>query len=220
MNQHLILYYKERAKEYEKIYTKPERQGNLVSAENILQNLFNEKNILEIACGTGYWTAKIAKTAKSIYASDVNETVIEIARQKDLGDTVRFAVENLYNIEIKEKYEGLFGGFIWSHILIQDLDGFLETINGILPQDGLIVFMDNKFVEGSSTQIASTDQLGNTYQLRELENGTTYSVLKNFPTQNLIIEKLSGIGTDIQFINLEYYWIVSCRLNKSDSSYS
>ncbi len=101
--------------------------------------------------------------------------------------------------------------------LLQDLDGFLETIDGILPKDGLIIFMDNKFVEGSSIQIASTDQLGNTYQLRELANGTTHSVLKNFPTQTLIIEKLSGIGIDIQFINLEHSWIVSCRLNKRNT---
>lgn len=74
--------------------------------------------------------------------------------------------------------------------------------------------MDNKFVEGSNTPITSKDQFGNTYQLRRLENGTSYSVLKNFPTQDFIIEKLSGIAVDIKFTNLEYYWIVSCRLNK------
>jgi predicted TPR repeat methyltransferase len=157
MNQDLIRYYKERAKDYEQIYTKPERQYDLISAEDILQDLFCDKNILEIACGTGYWTAKIAKTAKSIYASDVNEAVVEIARQKDLGDTVKFAVADLYNIEIEEEYEGLFGGFIWSHILLQDLDKFLAIIEGNLPKNGLIVFMDNKFVEGSNTPITSTD---------------------------------------------------------------
>jgi len=31
MNQDLILYYKERAKEYEKIYAKPERERDLIS---------------------------------------------------------------------------------------------------------------------------------------------------------------------------------------------
>jgi SAM-dependent methyltransferase len=204
MNQDLILYYKERAQEYEQIYTKPERQCDLSSAEDILQNLFSEKDILEIACGTGYWTDKIAKTAKSIYASDVNEAVIEIARQKDLGDTVRFAVADLYNIEIKERYEGLFGGFIWSHILHQDLDRFLEIIDEILPKDGLIVFMDNKFVEGSNTPITSTDQFGNTYQLRKLENGKTYSVLKNFPNKDFIIEKLDVVP----------FWFTLLRVSK------
>lgn len=217
MNQDLILYYKERAKEYEKIYTKPERQCDLISSKDILQNLFCGKNILEVACGTGYWTEKIAKTAKSIHATDVNEAVIEIARQKHLGNKVRFEVADLYNLKIKQRYEGLFGGFIWSHILLQDLDSFVEIIDRSLVKNGLMVFMDNKFVEGSNTPITSTDQFGNTYQLRKLENGTSHSVLKNFPTQDLIFEKLSGIAVDINFINLEYYWIVSCRLNKPNT---
>jgi ubiquinone/menaquinone biosynthesis C-methylase UbiE len=144
VKQDLILYYKERAKEYEQVYTKPERQHDLISAEYILQDLFSDKDILEIASGTGYWTGKIAKTAKSIDASDVNNSVIEIARQKNLSSTVRFEIADFYNIKIKEKHDSLFGGFIWSHILLQDLDRFLEFINGILPRNGLIVFMDNK----------------------------------------------------------------------------
>jgi len=212
MNQNLILYYKERAKEYEKIYTKPERQADLISAEDILQNLFCKKDLLEIACGTGYWTEKISKTAKSIVASDVNEAVVEIARQKNLGDTVRFEIADLHNLENKQRYDGLFGGFIWSHIFLQDLDSFLESIKEKLHKNGLVVFMDNNFVEGSNTSITSTDQFGNTYQLRKLDNGKSYSVLKNFPTQEFIIKKLSSIAIDIKVINLKYYWIVSCRL--------
>ncbi|CAM4432625.1 Methyltransferase domain-containing protein [Pedobacter westerhofensis] len=212
MNQDLILYYKERAKEYEKIYAKPERQSDLISSIDILRNLFCEKDILEIACGTGFWTEKIARTAKSIHATDVNEAVIEIARQKNLGNKVRFEVADLYNLDTKQRYEGLFGGFIWSHILLQDLNSFVEIINQTMVKNGFMVFMDNKFVEGSSIPIASTDQFGNTYQLRKLENGTSHSVLKNFPTQDLIFEKLSVIAFDINFINLEYYWIVSCKI--------
>ena len=217
MNRDLIQYYKERAEEYEKIYTKPERQCDLISAKNILQNLFCEKAIFEIACGTGYWTEKIAKTAKSIYATDFNEAVIEIARQKHLGNKVRFEVADFYNLEFKQRYEGFFGGFIWSHILLQDLDSFVEIFDRSLVKNGLMVFMDNKFVEGSNSPITSTDQFGNTYQLRKLENGTSHLVLKNFPTQELIFDKLSSVAVDINFINLEYYWIVSCRLNKPNA---
>ncbi|QPH38931.1 hypothetical protein [Pedobacter endophyticus] len=64
--------------------------------------------------------------------------------------------------------------------------------------------MDNKVVTGSSIQINSTDNFGNTYQSRRLENGTTHLVLKNFPSKNFIIDKLSSIAIDIQFIDLEY----------------
>ena len=80
---------------------------------------------------------------------------------------------------------------------------------------GTIVFMDNNFVEGSSHAITKTDEQGNTYQARKLENGTLHLVLKNFPTKDFIFQKLSGIATEINFINLTYYWIVSCKLTEN-----
>lgn len=60
MNTDIISYYKDRAKEYEKKYSKPERQEDLKSIATILQEIFADKQVLEIACGTGYWTEKIA----------------------------------------------------------------------------------------------------------------------------------------------------------------
>ena len=56
MNTDLIKYYKKRAKEYENIYLKPERQNDILKAAIILQDIFTDKNIFEIACGTSYWT--------------------------------------------------------------------------------------------------------------------------------------------------------------------
>jgi ubiquinone/menaquinone biosynthesis C-methylase UbiE len=61
MNTDIVSYYKGRSKEYERIYSKPERQEDLKSATTILQEIFAGKQVLEIACETGYWTEKIAE---------------------------------------------------------------------------------------------------------------------------------------------------------------
>lgn len=82
MNTDIISYYKQRANEYETVYHKPERQHDLIQASKILQEIFVDKNVLEIACGIGYWTEVIAKTAHSILANDINETVLYIAKTK------------------------------------------------------------------------------------------------------------------------------------------
>ena len=47
------------------------------------------------------------------------------------------------------------------------------------------------------------------------DDGAAVLVLKNFPTKEFIFTKLSGIATEINFINLTYYWIISFRLTKS-----
>ena len=212
MNTDLVKYYKDRAKEYEKIYSKPERQDDLQSSTTILQELFADKTVLEIACGTGYWTEGISKSATSIFATDINETVIEIAQQKDFSNAqVAFGLADIFNFKPDNKYDSLFGGFIWSHILLLDLDKFLNTVNKFVLPGGTIVFMDNNFVEGSNHSITNTDEHGNSFQTRKLDNGTTHLVLKNFPTENFLRQKLSNIATDIKFINLTYYWILSYR---------
>jgi demethylmenaquinone methyltransferase/2-methoxy-6-polyprenyl-1,4-benzoquinol methylase len=212
MNTNLVSYYKDRAKEYEKIYSKPERQDDFQAAKQILQEQFANKNVLEIACGTGYWTEAIAKTATTIFATDINQAVIEIAEQKDFSKSqVTFSVADIFNFHPNKKYESLFAGFILSHILLQDLDRFLNTINQFVLPNATVVIMDNTFVEGSNLPITNTDEHGNTFQTRKLDDGTTHLVLKNFPTENYLQQKLSTIATDIQFINLKYYWILSYR---------
>ncbi|MCX6257148.1 MAG: methyltransferase domain-containing protein [Bacteroidia bacterium] len=213
MNTDLITYYKERANEYENIYLKPERQDDLKSATLILQNIFTNRSIFEIACGTGFWTEKIAQTSTSVFATDINKELIEIAQQKKYGKaSVSFGIEDIYQLPVKTIYESLFGGFIWSHIKLQDIDKFLESVNNSIIPGGLIVFMDNNFVEGSNHPITGTDDAGNTFQKRKLEDGTTHLVIKNFPTEIFIKTKLNEIVSDLKFINLKFYWILTYKI--------
>jgi len=218
MNQDLIAYYNERAKEYEKVYLNPAEQGDLQKAEQIFKELFAQKTVLEIACGTGWWTERIAQTATSILATDVNESVIEIAKQKQMPENVTFAVADMFDFATDEKFDSVFAGFIWSHILLQDLDRFLDKVKSFLKPNGTFVLIDGNAVTGTNhdlKNIAETDEHGNTFQTRKLENGTSHLVLKNFPTREFLYQKLSSIADDINFINLEYYWTVNCKLNKN-----
>ncbi len=209
MNTDLILYYRERAKEYENVYLKPERQDDIVSAGSILMEQFTQKTILEIACGTGFWTQRIAQTATAIMATDINEAVIEIAKQKKYANAlVTFERADIFNYCSSTKYEGLFGGFIWSHIPLQSIDKFLRILNSFTAPDGTIVLMDNNFVKGNSSPVTYTDKEENTFQTRALDDGTTHLIMKNFPTEGFLREKLSEIAIDIQFIKLKYYWIL------------
>ncbi len=212
MNSDIVSYYKERAKEYEKIYKKPERQNDLLLAEKILQETFAGKDVFEIACGTGYWTEKISATAKSILATDINDTVIKVARSKKYSPAkVDFQIGNIFNLANLDKHESLFGGFIYSHIKLQNLKDFFAITNSLVKKGGTIVFMDNIYVEGSNIPLTDKDDSGNTYQTRILENGTTHRVLKNFPTEESLRQLLIDKPTDINFINLQYYWILKYK---------
>lgn len=212
MNSNMISYYKERAREYENVYAKPERQSDLLLATKILQDAFRNKDVFEIACGTGYWTEKISRTAKNILATDINDTVIEVAKSKNyLPAKVQFQIADIFNLSDINKHESLFGGFIWSHIKLQDLNAFIDIVKSLVVDYGTVVFMDNNYVDGNSLPITENDSLGNTYQTRTLENGTTHKILKNFPSQTFIKKFLIDKASEINFISLQYYWILTYK---------
>ena len=216
MNQDLISYYHERAKEYDKVYQIPEEQEDLLKATELFQKIFAHKSVIEIACGTGYWTEQISKTAISILATDINKSVIDIAKTRHFNDNVTFKVADMNSLTIDKKFDGFFGGFIWSHILLQNIDNLLINLKDLITDKGEIVFIDSKQVDGlnhDKKRITRVDQYGNTFQTRKLENGTTHEVVKNFPSDNFMVDKLSQIATDIKIIDLEHYWIATCKLN-------
>jgi trans-aconitate methyltransferase len=216
MNQNLASYYHERAKEYDKVYANPAEQADLQSASTLFKNLFAQKSVIEIACGTGYWTERIAQTAAAVLATDLNQSMIDIAQQKQLGPNTSFALADMYQFVPDKKYEALFGGFIWSHILLQDLDRLLQHLSGWLLPGSVMAFIDSKTVPNTShdrQKITHQDEYGNTFQTRTLENGSTHQVLKNYPTRDFILQKFSPWASDIEFMELEFYWMVCCKKN-------
>ena len=206
-------YYARRAAEYEDIYRKPERQPDLARLAEILADAFPGMDVLEVACGTGYWTRHIAKSARRIIASDVNAEVLEIARRKEYGICqVSFLKSDAYSLDgVPSDCTAGFHGFWWSHVPRQRLAAFLRGFHGHLPAGAPIVMIDNAYVEGSSTPITRRDEHGNTYQMRQLKDGSTHEVLKNFPSATDIHQHLADQADDIEVRKLTYYWMISYK---------
>ena len=208
-------YYAQRAPSYEAVYARPERQQDLSQIHTRLRTLFAGQQVLEIACGTGYWTIDLAATAQNVLATDINPEVIEQAQQKNLpSDKVRFAIEDAFDagavIEAGQS-TACFAGFWWSHVGREQQVALLDRLQARLAPEALLVLVDNCYVEGSSTAIARTDAHGNTYQIRMLENGERYEILKNFPTDSTLRKRLGGHLKEIRIERSAHYWILSGR---------
>ncbi len=204
-------YYQKRAKEYDQIYQKPERQADLKQLHDYLKTIFENKTVLEIACGTGYWTQIIAQSCTSIVATDINSAVLDIAENRDYVAKVNFEELDIWQLKPPiESYDSVFGGFIWSHILKKELPRFLKILIQQIHSKGELIFVDNKYVEGSNTPIARTDNDGNTYQIRKLKNGDEYEVLKNFPTKTEVAKLIAPFELEIEWVELEYFWVLKC----------
>lgn len=203
----LKAYYAERASEYDAVYAKPERQLSLRKLESWLPGSFKNKHVLEVACGTGYWTQFITPEADSVTAIDAADETLAIAKLRPRNKSVLFLTGDAYALPSNlPSSDAAFAGFWLSHVPQQRQRIFLKNLHAQLQPESSVVFVDNLYVEGSSTPICETDKQGNTYQIRRLCNGTTHRVIKNFPSKRNLERMIEGLGTNAEYLNFDYYW--------------
>lgn len=206
----LARYYAKRAAEYERIYDKPERQRELEWLRARIPELLADRTVLEVACGTGYWTQFIARSAAHVHACDINDAVLEIARDKPLPPgRVSFFKSDAIALEgVPAGCDAAFAGFWWSHVPKERLGRFVGNLASRLAPGARVAILDNRFAAGSSTALSRRDAQGNTYQVRHLGNGEAHEVLKNFPTAAELAEAVRPVAREAHLETLDYYWLL------------
>ncbi len=201
-------YYARRAPEYERIYQKPERQADLRTLREIIARFFIGRCVLEVACGTGWWTEILADSARAVVATDINEEVLAIAKARRmwLGNVSFRRCDAFESDKAEGEFDAALAAFWWSHLTRAELNRFIDCLHSRLLPGSRLAFIDNIYFEGSSTPISRHDADGNTYQVRQLEDGSTTEVIKNFPTDEAIAEVLSESTDDLEIERLTYYW--------------
>jgi SAM-dependent methyltransferase len=221
ISDQLAKYYALSAPTYEQVYAREERQDDLDELHEKVLDVLEGHKVLEIACGTGYWTETIADSAASVHATDINPEMLALATNRGLDVAkVQFSLADAFDLpediaaagpEVAN-FTACFAGFWWSHVKREDQERFLAHLRARLGKDVLLVLIDNTYVEGSSGTIARTDAEGNTYQIRTAVDGQRYEVLKNFPSDSTLRKKIGSSVREIRILRLEYYWLLSCRL--------
>jgi SAM-dependent methyltransferase len=209
-NAPLERYYDKRAAEYEQIYHKPERQHELEWLRRRIPAILRDRTVLEVACGTGYWTQFIAREAARVHACDINDSVLEIAREKPIapGRADFFKADAVALEGVPAGCDAAFAGFWWSHVKKSVLARFVENLAARLEPGAVVAIVDNTFTEWSSTPISRRDAEGNTYQMRRLANGEEFEVQKNFPTAEELAQAVRPVAREAHLETLTYYWLL------------
>ena len=202
-------YYSKRAKEYEMIYHRddPIRKGEILKIKNELESYFLNKCVLEIACGTGYWTESISKVAKETIAMDYSSEVIDIAKSKKLN--AKFIIDDAYKMEtITEKLDGGCANFWFSHIPKNKIQEFILTFHQKLKLGSKVFIADSVYIEGLGGELIKKVGDKNTYKKRKLSDGSYYEIIKNYYNENELkdIFKKYANNMEIEFGNC-FWWI-------------
>ncbi len=205
-------YYLRRAAYYERVYFKPERQPDLRAMAAWLAGQFSGRRVLEIACGTGWWTLHGAAGASHWLATDLNPATFAIAQAKAMPASVAFRALDAYRLDElgpDQHFDAAFAGCWWSHVPLPRLRPWLDALHARLRPGARVVMLDNRFVPTSSTPISRRDVAGNSYQQRSLDDGSSHEVLKNFPSPEQAIAALGPGVRDVQWQAYAHYWVLS-----------
>ena len=203
--QEQIEYYRARASEYDEWFL---RQGRYDRGEAHKERWFAEArqlqealanfeprgDILELACGTGWWTEHLLPYVHTLTAVDASEEVLALNRRRIQSDRVNYIQADLFTWEPERRFDTIFFSFWLSHVPPERFETFWHSLRGWLNPDGRVFFIDSSY-EASSTakdqQLRGRDESAVT---RHLNNGRTFEIVKVFYQPKALEGRLERLG--------------------------
>ena len=96
--------------------------------------------VLELGCGTGYFTEELARSGADIVAIDVSPELLEIARTNCSSPNVQYQIQNAYALSYSEAvFDSVVGSSVLHHLEIEEA---LRDIYRVLKPMGTIYFTE------------------------------------------------------------------------------
>jgi SAM-dependent methyltransferase len=96
--------------------------------------------VLELGCGTGYFTRELARSRADIVAIDVSPELLEIARANCSGRNVHYEIQNASALSYPDGvFDSVVGSSVLHHLGIEEA---LREIHRVLKAGGTIYFTE------------------------------------------------------------------------------
>lgn len=206
-------YYAARAPYYDAVYLKPERREDIAFLSQHVPARLRGRTVLEVACGTGYWTQHIAGAVKSLHATDGTAEPLEFAKLRPGTTATKFSQADAYQLPAElGEFDGALAALWFSHVPINARAPFFRSLHARLAPGARVIFFDNSEVQCIDFPIAERDADGNTYQNRKLNDGSMHRVLKNFPSEAELVKLVSEFAASWSFRKLQNFWLLEYEL--------
>lgn len=174
------------------------------------------RRVLELACGTGWWTARVAPVAQRVTAVDAAPGMLALARSRGLpAERVRFVAGDAYRpAAVAGEFDGGLAAFFLSHVARAEVAGFLDRFHRRLEAGAAVFLADNVFVPGLGGELEGpgAGEGEDTYKRRRLADGSEHRVLKNY-FDAADLERLLAPGAfRLRIHHRTHFWWASYRV--------
>ncbi|MGW3746246.1 class I SAM-dependent methyltransferase [Streptomyces sp. NPDC005146] len=187
-----MAYYRAGAAEYDRPYAEYEDLQRLLA---VVDDLPIAGDVLELACGTGQWTPRLAARARSVTAVDAAPEVVALARARTASPTVQFLEADLFEWQPPRRYDTVFFAFWLSHVPPPRLPGFWNTVATALAPGGKAIFIDDGPAAAAEEEVLANQPAP--AALRQLDDGSQYRIVKVFHDARTLTDDLTALGWSV-----------------------
>ncbi|MET7313168.1 MULTISPECIES: class I SAM-dependent methyltransferase [unclassified Streptomyces] len=197
-----MAYYRAGAAEYDRPYAEYEDLQRLLA---VVDDLPIAGDVLELACGTGQWTPRLAARARSVTAVDAAPEVVALARARTASPTVQFLEADLFEWQPPRRYDTVFFAFWLSHVPPPRLPGFWNTVATALAPGGKAIFIDDGPAAAAEEEVLANQPAP--AALRQLDDGSQYRIVKVFHDARTLTDDLTALGWSVTIRPMDWNFI-------------
>ncbi len=185
-------YYRARALEYDEWWQRRGRydrgsdlaeewQGQVAQVAAALESFGATGDVLEMAGGTGWWTARLASTAGHLTVIDSSPETLDLNRDRVRRSDVDYVCADLFTWQPTRTYDVVFFSFWLSHVPRSRFSAFWSLVRSCLAPGGRVFLIDNRDPHPTGELDDSyVARCGPDLDLRRVHDGTKYQVVEVF----------------------------------------
>ncbi len=218
-------YYRARAAEYDEWWLRRGRydRGPIANVqwfaetarvERALADVGPVDDAIELACGTGLWTERLAASCKRLTAIDASTEMLAVAEARVPDSHVTFQQADLFSWQPERQVDLVVFTFWLSHVPLERFDAFWATVASALKPGGRVFFVDSRYTPDSTAVDHWLPDRGDGVVERKLNDGQRFRIVKIFHEPTELSARLSALGWDIgvRASGEHFYWGLGGRL--------
>jgi SAM-dependent methyltransferase len=171
----------------------PHGDREIASALEKLNLLLPVGHVLELACGTGWWTQWLARSAALVTAVDAAPEMLALNRERVAQSNVRYEQADLFSWRPHEQYDLVFFAFWLSHVPEDRFEAFWRLVEEAVAPHGRFFFIDEL---RNRPDLQHEEELGGGMVNRRLKDGRTFRAVKIYHDPTELQQRLAGMGWD------------------------
>ena len=211
-------YYRARASEYDAWFLRQGRydrgeahrarwEAEVRELEKTLATFAPDGDILELACGTGWWTERLAAYGDLLTAVDASPEVLELNRARLAGKPIEYVQADLFSWEPERSFDTVFFSFWLSHVPPERFASFWELVRRCLKPGGRVFFIDSLYTPEGTAKDHVLSGAEATTVTRRLDDGRTFGIVKVFYEPVKLEVQLETLGWRAQVGRTETFFI-------------